>query len=166
MANIDKLNITDNFAREARRLINQIMKNNELYDRTCLSYFGVTTSQGRTVLSFPVRGSVNMNELSDSVGVDNSTMTRMIDHLVDKGLVYRKADIKDRRLVRVGLTLSGKKLHRELKKALHTFYRDSLDEIRETERLMIIKSLERLSNSINKGLESCCAKLCDKVSKD
>jgi DNA-binding MarR family transcriptional regulator len=75
-------------------------------------------------------------------------MTRMVNHLVDKGLVLRKADEKDRRLVRVGLTAAGRKLHEELAGALDNFYKDSLDQIPEEDRKTIIDSLTKVNSAI------------------
>ncbi len=49
-------------------------------------------------------------DLSNRTLRDKTTITRMVDKLVDKGLVERRADPDDRRLVRLGLTQAG--LHR------------------------------------------------------
>jgi DNA-binding MarR family transcriptional regulator len=158
----EKMENTRDFAVKVRRLIDRIVRNNEIYDHACLNFFGVTTSQGSTILSFPPEGALTMNELSSLVGVDSSTMTRMVDQLVDKNLVLRKADDQDRRLVLVILTESGVNVQKALKEALQEFYKESLDEIPPVERESIIASLERLSASISRGLENCCKKYCIK----
>jgi DNA-binding MarR family transcriptional regulator len=136
------------FAHEAHRLMDQIAKNKRVYEEACVSFFGVTSSQGSPILSLPLENTLRMNELSSVMGVDNSTMTRMVNHLVDKGLVLRKADEKDRRLVRVGLTAAGRKLHEELAGALDNFYKDSLDQIPEEDRKTIIDSLTKVNSAI------------------
>ncbi len=153
---------TRDFANETRHLLDRIEKTNQVYEAACVAFFGVTSSQGGTLLSLPLENTMRMNELSKAVGVETSTMTRMIDQLVDKEMVFRKADDKDRRLVRVGLTASGQKLNQELAEALVNFYRDSLDEIPEAERQTIIRSLERLNNAIARGLENCCKRYCNR----
>ena len=85
---------TRDFASEAHQLIDRIAQNNRVYEENCVKFFGVTSSQGGTILSIPLNSTLKMNELSNAVGVDNSTMTRMVDQLVDKGLVLRKAAIR------------------------------------------------------------------------
>jgi DNA-binding MarR family transcriptional regulator len=160
MTESDKFIKNRDFANEVHRLLRQISKTDDGYETSCVSFFGVTSPQGGTLLSLPLKDTLKMNELSTVVGVDNSTMTRMVDQLVDKGLVFRKVDEKDRRLVCVGLTPTGQKLHRELDKALRDFYADSLGEIREEERAVILQSLERLSSAMAKGVDSCCKKYC------
>jgi DNA-binding MarR family transcriptional regulator len=87
----------------------------------------------------PIENTLKMNELSNISGVDTSTMTRMIDQLVEKGLVIRQPGENDRRQVHIGLTAEGLRLHRELAGALDKFYQDSLDRIPEKNRAVIIK---------------------------
>ena len=97
-----KLNKTRAFTNHVKALINQISQNFENYEQACVTYYGVTTSQGGTLLSFNPKEGFTMNELSKAVSLDTSTMTRMIDQLVEKGLVHREADRRDRRVVLVG----------------------------------------------------------------
>jgi len=152
----------EDFASEVRRLLRQIVKSNQGYEEACVAFFGVTSSQGGTLLALPLKNTLRMNELSNNVGVDKSTMTRMVDQLVDKGLAYRKVDEKDRRLVHIGLTDAGRQLNTKLAKALKGFYKDSLGEIREDERAAIIQSLATLNGAISRGVENCCKRYCNR----
>jgi DNA-binding MarR family transcriptional regulator len=147
---------TQDFANIVHQLINQMAKNNQVYENACVNFFGVTSSQGATILALPLENTLKMNELSKFIGVDTSTMTRMIDQLVDKQLVLRQPGENDRRQVNVGLTGAGRKLHQELAGALDKFYQDSLDRIPEKERAVIINNLVKVNEAINKGLEECC----------
>ena len=56
-----------------------------------------------------------VKQISEYLGVTKSAVTQLLDPLVDKKLVNRTHDPKDRRFVRLGLTPSGllllKKLH-------------------------------------------------------
>jgi MarR family transcriptional regulator, organic hydroperoxide resistance regulator len=148
------------FSNEVHRLLHQIGKTDDGYEQACVAFFGVTSTQGGTLLTLPPKGNLKMNELSAAVGVDSSTMTRMVDQLVGKGLVFRKVDEKDRRLVCIGLTAAGLKLHQQLDLALRDFYSDSLNEIHAEERAVILQSLEKLSAAMARGVESCCQKYC------
>jgi len=160
MTESEKFSRNRDFSNEVHRLLHAMAKTDDGYEQACVAFFGVTSSQGGTILSLPVKDTLKMNELSTIVGVDSSTMTRMVDQLVDKGWVFRKVDQKDRRLVCIGLTAAGQKLHRELDRALRDFYKDSLGEIREDERAVILQSLEKLNSAMAKGVENCCKKYC------
>ena len=144
------------FVARVHSLTSQLVRNHELCDRACLARYGVTASQGYTVLRLPHEGTLSMNELSKSMGVDNSTMTRMVDQLVQKGLVLRHLDDTDRRVVRVGLTPQGRELRGALGKALQDFFAGVLDEIREEERSAIVYALERVNRAMARGVEACC----------
>jgi DNA-binding MarR family transcriptional regulator len=148
------------FISEVRLLLKQISANNATYEDSCLVYFGVTTSQGSAILALPLEGTLTMNELSLALSVDNSTMTRMVDQLVERKLLSRKADKKDRRVVRIGLTAEGKKLHKDITNALFNFYQAALEEIQDEELTTILQSLKRLNDSIARGLADCCKKHC------
>lgn len=152
---LDRLSRLRDFANEVKRLIYQLVKNNESCDRISVARYGVTSSQGYTLLSLPDDGTLSMNELSKAMGVDNSTMTRMVDQLIDKALVHRNPDEKDRRQVRIGLTAKGDELREHLEQALQSLYKEALGEIGEEERLTIINGLKRLNEVFAKSIESC-----------
>lgn len=150
------------FSIKVMNLMDAIVKNDQIFENACVNAFGVTTSQASVLLSFPAKDTLSMNELSSEVGVDTSTMTRMVDQLMSKNLVSRQADNQDRRIVRVGLTEIGFKLREAMKGAVEGFYKDSLDEIPVDKRAMIISCLEILNRAFSKGLENCCKKYCHK----
>ena len=160
MTETDRFIRNRDFSNEVHRLLHQIAKTDDGFEQACVAFFGVTSSQGGTLLTLPPKGTLKMNELSTAIGVDSSTMTRMVDQLVGKGFVFRKVDKKDRRLVCIGLTAAGLKLHQELDVALRDFYKDSLGEIREEERAVILQILEKLNAAMAKGVENCCQKYC------
>jgi DNA-binding MarR family transcriptional regulator len=145
------------FSTKVQRLIYELVKNYELCDKVCMAQHGVTASQGYTILSLPKEDNLNMNELSEAMGLASSTMTRIVDGLVCKELVYRKSDDEDRRVVRVGLTDRGQEVRRTLDKALQDFFKPALDEIREDERPAILHALEQVTKSIAKAIEACCS---------
>lgn len=54
---------------------------------------------------------LEMSSLSKTLGIDNSTGTRLIDGLETKGLVRRVRDKIDNRIVKIFLTNNGKKMY-------------------------------------------------------
>jgi DNA-binding MarR family transcriptional regulator len=61
------------------------------------------------------RSGVTLNQAAEQVGVDKSSLSRMVERLVQKGLVNR-AEGEDRRSVGLTLTGAGKKLVPQLAK--------------------------------------------------
>ena len=147
---------TNVFANQVRDLINKISQNYVTYEKACGEVMGVTTSQAGAILTFPIKGGLTMNELSKAVNLEISTMTRMVDQLVEKGLVQRENDAKDRRVVRVALTEAGRKLRKKLGEALQSFYSNSLENIQVEKRENIISQLQQINEAIALGLDKCC----------
>lgn len=52
-----------------------------------------------------------MTELSELSFLPPGSLTRLIDHLVEENLVYRRGDDVDRRRIRVHLSARGRRLH-------------------------------------------------------
>lgn len=52
-----------------------------------------------------------MTDLADYVGITGPTLTRIIDRLVSKALVYREVEAGDRRKVRVHISARGRTVH-------------------------------------------------------
>ncbi len=53
---------------------------------------------------------MTMGQLSKATSIPQSTATRMVDWMVDNGYVERFHDADDRRVVRIRLTDSGRKI--------------------------------------------------------
>lgn len=146
----------DSFAVNLQRHIYRLVKEYELCDQMCMGQYRVTASQGYTILTLPESENMTMNALSEAMELANSTMTRMIDQLVDKGFVRREADNEDRRVVRVGLTAQGQETRRNLEQAQQYFFRRVLTDIPQDERHIISEVLERIAAAIEKVRKNGC----------
>lgn len=60
------------------------------------------------------RRTVPMTDLAQATLITGPTLTRTVDRLVSKGLMYRTADVHDRRRVLVSLTPRGRTLRNRL----------------------------------------------------
>ncbi len=143
-------------AAKLQRLIHQLIKDHDRCDQVCLVYHGVTASQGYTLLELPLEGSATMNQITEALGIASSTMTRTIDPLVAKELVYRAVDEADRRIVRVGLTSQGLKIRKSIEESLQNFFMMVLDKIQEDDKAAVLSSMEQVTTAFTKSLEVCC----------
>jgi DNA-binding MarR family transcriptional regulator len=97
----------------------------------------VTLPQYRTLVVLASRGPQRVADLADALGVLPSTVTRMLDRLVAKGLVRRARPANDRRSVRVALSAPGRSLvaevtrrrREEIKKVLRDVPHEAWDEL-------------------------------------
>jgi DNA-binding MarR family transcriptional regulator len=70
----------------------------------------VTLTQYRSLVVLASRGPQGVASLAEAVAVTPPTASRLVDRLIRKGLVRRRADRHDRRQVRIGLTEAGRDL--------------------------------------------------------
>jgi len=56
----------------------------------------------------------HMTELAEQAFLPPATLTKLMDHLVEDGIVYRRIDDIDRRRIRAHLTPRGKRLHQRI----------------------------------------------------
>ena len=70
----------------------------------------VTLPQFRTLVALAARGPQNVGLLAAELGVHSSTMTRMCDRLVRRGLIERLPSTESRREVVVSLSGAGVRL--------------------------------------------------------
>jgi DNA-binding MarR family transcriptional regulator len=70
----------------------------------------VTVAEWVALRSLHNRAPCTLGELSDQIGIDAGVASRLVERLVRKKLVSRKADANDRRFVTLALTASGQSL--------------------------------------------------------
>tara|TARA_X000001036_G_scaffold369973_1_gene356268 strand:- start:185 stop:586 length:402 start_codon:yes stop_codon:yes gene_type:complete len=107
----------------------------------------ITPSQGFIILSIDIQGSPMM-VLSKKMGLDASTMTRNIEKLEKKQLVFRQRRSSDARVVNVYLTASGKRLSGFLKLELGQHFKDKISDKTEIADKLhgLIWDLEKINN--------------------
>jgi len=140
-------------AARLQQTIYEIIRYTEVINQHYMEPHGVTVTQGYTLLAFPLNDNISMSALSDKLGLANSTVTRMVDQLVSKGLVRREPDPEDRRVVQVGLTAQGQGLHQALAADFQHFFSMVLAEIPLDQQTPIIDSLELVTQLIIKVME-------------
>lgn len=134
------------FASELSRLANAFLKIYKAQERSRPSFYGTTLAQCLTILSFKEEPCLSMHRLSDAVGLASSTMTRVVDRLVAKGLTRRFVSHTDRRQVCVELTEKGRSALQGLRDAQLRFFVNLAREFPEGERDKLrsaVKSLNR-----------------------
>jgi len=95
---------------EVRNLFVQIF-NKMVKGSRRISDMPVTLSQMKALTAFHEDREYSMTELSKNALVKMPSMTEMVDRLEAEGVLKRARDTQDRRVVKVGLTDLGKKIH-------------------------------------------------------
>ena len=149
----------DTFVNEIDRLSRRLLRNLECCDRTLVAAVELTAAQAYSLLVLDERGPSTMTELSSEMRLHGTTMTRMVDGLVEKDLAERQADAEDRRVVRVHLTDRGREAVEEIQRAKTSFLAAAFSDLSDEERDAILKALRRFTDTAEQlGARCCCCR--------
>lgn len=113
------------FTRQAVTLILHLMRN--LRSASSEMSFDIELSYPQILMLYALleKGTSTMSDLANWLRVTHGVATRTVDRLVEKGVVERRHDEKDRRVVLVSLTDEG----REYAERIISVHLDKLDRI-------------------------------------
>ena len=117
--------------------------------RTEISINDMTYSQVLAMISIPSDG-IEMSELSRKLGLDNSTITRLIVRLEKKGWVSRKKGIRDKRAIIVFLKTGGLKIQQDIEKKIENIGEKIKLEIDDPKRESLLEHLYIFQWSLRK----------------
>ena len=95
---------------------------------------------------------VDMSSLSKQMGVDNSTMTRLIDVLIRNGWAIKYKNKKDGRVVMVEITKKGEVLQDEIDKNIDKFGYEIYNSISLEDREEVMEILTEFHWVLSKNL--------------
>jgi len=101
----------------------------------------VTWSMQSALATIERRGILTLGELAEVEKVTPPTMTRVVTRLVDSGLVHREVDPADRRVVRVRMTVDGKRHLQQVRKRRNEWLGDQLRALSESDRQRLFDAL-------------------------
>jgi len=90
-----------------------------------------------------------MCELADFMKMGLSSVTGMVDRLVNQGLVNRRRTEKDRRIVFVDITVKGRKILREIMEQHRNTTLNLFESLTAEERSFYLSILEKLVKKLS-----------------
>ncbi len=100
---------------------------------------GTTMSVGYILLNVDINGTPS-TQLGPKMGIEKSSLSRTLKQMEEAGLIYRKTDKDDRRIIRIYLTSSGVNKRKLAKKAVLDFNKKVFSCI-DPERLKIFQKV-------------------------
>ena len=88
----------------------------------------ITLPQVMLISSIPTDG-IDMTSLANQIGVDNSTMTRLIGVLLKNRIVDKKKNLNDGRSMLVFLTKKGESLQSKIEEKIDKFGSDLFQKV-------------------------------------
>jgi DNA-binding MarR family transcriptional regulator len=153
MGNIDNQTIKK-FRGMLRRFERELfMQNNE----SCCN--GVTLAQCHTLLEIENKGKESLTELSKTLGLDKSTISRTVEGLVNIGLVDRSIPAENRRMATLQLTEAGNNICQTINNSNEKYFEDTLSILNEKETTELIRLLDKVINrmtELRSQVGTCC----------
>ncbi|MCO6499943.1 MAG: MarR family transcriptional regulator [Vicingus serpentipes] len=123
----------------------------KMYNQVAAKY-GTTQATGLLLLSIAKEGTPSTS-IAPALGMEATSMSRIIKSLEEKNLIYRKKDEKDKRIVRIFLTSEGVEKRKVAKKVVSAFNELLVDEIPQNKLSVFAEVMENINIVIEKYKE-------------
>ena len=114
--------------------------------------FGITVDQWTILKNLKQHADLSQKELADYCGKDQPTLTRIVDLLVGKNLVERRANPTDRRSFVVHLTPTGERKVNELTGYINEIRMQAWRNLNEADFGHLKRILDTIYNNLEIGL--------------
>ena len=112
--------------------------------------FGGTMAIGYTLLNIDKDGTPS-TKLGPKMGMEPRSLTRMIKSLEKNGLIERKSDIKDKRLVKLFLTKKGRELRKKAREYVIHFNETIYENIDKKDIETCFEVLKKINSLIDQN---------------
>ena len=134
---------------EFGELLKQFLIDLQCLFRTQLKHLNLTLPQIMLISSIPIDG-IDMTSLSKKLGIDNSTLTRLICILLKNGMVKKTSNPIDKRSIIVSLSRKGESLQLKIEKEMDLFISALYKNIPMENREELNESLSAFHWSVSK----------------
>lgn len=141
-------------SKQLLELVRRFERKIEMMEEVAFSCCNITIAQSNALLEIGRNVNISLNDLSKSLNLENSTMSRTVNNLVNNELVKREIDSIDRRYISISLTEKGYKLYKIIEDNIRKYFEKVYKDIPENKRTQVLDSLEMLLSVIN--VNECC----------
>lgn len=92
---------------------------------------------------------ISQRQLAATVGLDSSSIVRLLDLLVEQGLIERRPHAVDRRVKLVHLTPAGRRAVATLRKRLSVIEAELLADLSDAEAGVLLQAFEKIEARIS-----------------
>lgn len=85
---------------------------------------------------------LSQSELQETLGIDKSNVTRLVQHLVAERRVEQRTSEEDGRVRRLHLTAKGRRIAREVEEQSLRRFSSVLERIAENQRAAVLRAIE------------------------
>jgi DNA-binding MarR family transcriptional regulator len=108
---------------------------------------GSTMAMGQALLNIDRDGTPS-TQLGPRMGMEKTSLSRLLNNLEQQGMIERRADDKDRRVVRIHLTADGKKERDRARNAVRKFNQWISKQLGSERTARLLQDLQQLNVEI------------------
>lgn len=117
-------------------------------DREAICCYDISLGQSHALERLTREGPMTMSEVASALFLEKSSASRLVDGLVKKGYVVRRADPDDGRSVRIEVTKRGRALSERLEEDLVAERSALLADFSDRERRTIVSAMGKLAQAV------------------
>lgn len=138
----------DEYSEELFRLVGQLLRKSRHMEMDPVMDLGLTGPQAFAIVELLGSEPVTMGALAEKLGIGHGVATRLVDRLVEKGLVERTRDENDRRVVLVSLSESGSHSASRVTEVARETIKSVFEGVTVRERQEFLQMLKRLTDGL------------------
>lgn len=143
-----------NNSNQLREIIRLLERKLGILEDSQLACCSITMAQCHALVEIGRAQKISLNELAELLNIENSSMSRTVNNLVNNDLVKRDIDPLDRRYVTITLTETGNKLFNEIEERMNQYFAKIYNRLPADKREQVLDSLKTLLAAI--GEYECC----------
>ena len=126
--------------------LRRIIRVTDLNAKKLAKETGLTPPQFLILQALDGAGALSIGAIATEINLSQATVTSIVDRMEARGVVTRRRNEKDRRVVNVDLTTEGRDLLDQAPKLLQDRLQDRFNGLKDWEKGFLISALDRMSD--------------------
>lgn len=143
----------DSNAADLREALRRLFRKMGFMERDEARCCSMSVSRCQVLVEIGRGAPLSLVELSARMGLEKSTLSRLVDGLVEDGLAERRESEIDRRYQRIELSGEGRNLYRDIEDRMNAFVAEAWARVPGDRREGVLESLRVLEEAF---CEKCC----------
>lgn len=140
---------------DVREVLQLLVRRFGLLQKDGAQCCGLSVVQSHILYELAKRPNISLNDLSQLLSIDTSTLSRQVNQLVELELIHRHPDPRDRRYVTLSLTDKGESQYQDIAKLMEDYIQNLFNLIPAEKHTQVLESLQLISDAMSKS-SNCC----------
>jgi DNA-binding MarR family transcriptional regulator len=132
-------------------LLQRTVRTCQILERAQIKLQGFSNSQCYILLELLKNKTLTINEISTKMGLEISTITRIMDNLVRDRLIIRQRAVCDKRMVEASLTAAGRQAALNLQVNIRDYYQSVISHLPPGHVREVMNAVELLLAAVEKA---------------